>query len=62
MRKGIDGLAILVQDSFNLNPYIDMIFLFSGWSRNSYTCLYFDGYEIVLVYKLLIMGITMIEK
>ena len=28
MRKGIDGLATLVQDSFELDPYSDAIFLF----------------------------------
>jgi transposase len=32
MRKGIDGLATLIQDSFELDPYGDSIFLFSGWS------------------------------
>lgn len=29
MRKGIDGLATLIQDSFELDPYGDSIFLFS---------------------------------
>lgn len=28
MRKGIDGLAALVQDSFELDPYSDAIFYF----------------------------------
>ena len=26
MRKGIDGLATLIQDSFELDPYSDSIF------------------------------------
>ncbi len=43
MRKGIDGLATLIQDSFELDPYSDSIFLFSGWSKDRYKCLYFDG-------------------
>lgn len=34
MRKGIDGLATLIQDSFKLDPYSDSIFLFSGWSKD----------------------------
>ncbi|AWI13832.1 hypothetical protein CQJ30_17765 [Caldibacillus thermoamylovorans] len=34
MRKGIDGLATLIQDSFELDPYGDSIFLFSGWSKD----------------------------
>ncbi|MEQ6356997.1 IS66 family insertion sequence element accessory protein TnpB [Lysinibacillus sp. M3] len=43
MRKGIDGLAALIQDSFKLDPYSDSIFLFSGTSKDRYKCLYFDG-------------------
>jgi hypothetical protein len=43
MRKGIDGLATLIQDSFELDPYGDSIFLFAGWSKDRYKCLYFDG-------------------
>ena len=34
--KGIDGLATLIQDSFELDPYSDSIFLFSGWSKDRY--------------------------
>ena len=34
MRKGIEGLATLIQDSFELDPYSDSIFLFSGWSKD----------------------------
>jgi transposase len=36
MRKGIDGLATLIQDSFELDPYGNPIFLFSGWSKDRY--------------------------
>ena len=43
MRKGIDGLEALIQDSFELDPYGDSIFLFSGTSKDCYKCLYFDG-------------------
>ena len=43
MRKGIDGLAILVQDAFKLDSYSDTVFLLSGWKRNRYKWLYFDG-------------------
>jgi len=43
MRKGIDGLATLIQDSFKMDPYGDSIFLFSGWSKDRYKCLYFAG-------------------
>ncbi|GKV69413.1 hypothetical protein NCCP2716_19110 [Sporosarcina sp. NCCP-2716] len=33
MRKGIDGLAALIQDSFELDPYSASIFLFAGWKK-----------------------------
>ena len=51
MRKGIDGLATLIQDSFKLDPYSDAVFLFSGWNRDRYKCLYFDGDGFALLYK-----------
>lgn len=51
MRKGIDGLATLVQDSFEFDPYSDSIFLFSGLSKDRYKCLYFDGDGFALLYK-----------
>ena len=51
MRKGIDGLATLVQDVYELNLYEDNIFLLSGRSKNRYKCLYFDGDRIALLYK-----------
>lgn len=34
MRKGMDGLATLIQDSFELDPYSDSIFLFAGRSKD----------------------------
>ena len=51
MRKGIDGLATLVQDVYELDPYEDTIFLFSGRSKDRYKCLYFDGDGFALLYK-----------
>jgi transposase len=56
MRKGIDGLATLVQDVYELDPYEDAIFLFSGRSKYRYKCLYFDGDGFVLLYKRLDAG------
>ncbi|WP_074018162.1 IS66 family insertion sequence element accessory protein TnpB [Massilibacterium senegalense] len=50
-RKGIDCLAKLIQDYFELAPYEDFIFLFSGWSKDCYKCLYFDGDGFVILYK-----------
>ncbi|QQZ08837.1 IS66 family insertion sequence element accessory protein TnpB [Heyndrickxia vini] len=56
MRKGIDGLATLIQDTFKLDPYGDSIFLFSGWSKDRYKCLYFDGDGFAMLYKRLDNG------
>lgn len=56
MRKGIDGLATLVQDSFELDPYSDSIFLFAGWKKDRYKCLYFDGDGFAMLYKRLDTG------
>ncbi|WP_350297291.1 MULTISPECIES: IS66 family insertion sequence element accessory protein TnpB [Heyndrickxia] len=35
MRKGIDGLTTLIQDSFELDPYGDSIFLFCRVEKRS---------------------------
>lgn len=43
MRKGMDGLATLIQDSLELDPYSESIFLFSGTSKDRHKCLYFSG-------------------
>src|SRR5690606_17823332 len=56
MRKGIDGLATLIQDSFELDPYSDSIFLFAGWKKDRYKCLYFDGDGFAMLYKRLDSG------
>lgn len=56
MRKGIGGLATLIQDSFKLDLYSDSIFLFSGWSKDRYKCLYFDGDGFATLYKRLDNG------
>lgn len=56
MRKGIDGLATLIQDSFELDPYSDSIFLFAGWHKDRYKCLYYDGNGFALLYKRLDNG------
>jgi len=58
MRKGIDGLATLIQDSFELDPYGDSIFLFAGWKKDRYKCLYFDGDGFAMLYKRLDNVIT----
>ncbi len=39
MHKGIDGLATLIQDSFELDPYGDSIVLFSELYLASKKCI-----------------------
>ena len=56
MRKVNDGLATLIQDSSELDPYSDSIFLFSGWSKDHYKCLYFNWDGFTLLYKRLDIG------
>ena len=56
MRKGIDGLATLIQDSFELDLYDDSIFLFAGGKKDRYKCLYFDGDGFAMLYKRLDNG------
>lgn len=46
----------MIQDSFELDPYGDSIFLFSGWSKDRYKCLYFDGDGFAMLYKRLDNG------
>ncbi|MFC4356321.1 IS66 family insertion sequence element accessory protein TnpB [Chryseomicrobium palamuruense] len=56
MRKGIDGLATLIQDSFEMDPYGESVFLFSGRKKDRYKCLVFDGDGFALLYKRLDNG------
>lgn len=56
MRKDIDGLATSIQDSFELDPYNDTIFLFSGRSKDVYKCLHFVGDGFAMLYKRLDNG------
>ena len=56
MRKGIDGLATMIQDSYELDPYSESVFLFSGTKRDRYKCLYFDAVGFALLYKRLDNG------
>ena len=40
IRKGIDGLAVLVQQQFQLDPCSDALFLFCGRKRDRIKALY----------------------
>ena len=56
LRRGIDGLASMVQEAFNLNPFSNTLFLFCGRRRDRIKALYWEGDGFVLLYKRLESG------
>ena len=56
LRRGIDGLASLVQSQFQLNPFTNTLFLFCGRRRDRIKGLYWEGNGFVLLYKRLESG------
>ena len=57
IRKGIDGLAALVQQQFQLDPCSNALFLFYGRKRDRIKALYWEGDGFVLLYKRLESGV-----
>lgn len=51
LRKGIDGLAGMVQEQFRLNAFEDVLFLFCGRRSDRIKGLYWDANGFVLLYK-----------
>ena len=56
LRRGIDGLASLVQQQFQLDPFSNTLFLFCGRRRDRIKGLYWEGNGFILVYKRLESG------
>lgn len=56
LRRGIDGLASLVQTQFQLDPFTNTLFLFCGRRRDRIKALYWEGNGFVLLYKRLESG------
>ncbi len=56
LRKGIDGLAGMVQRQFGLDPFQDALFLFCGRRKDRLKGLYWEGDGFLLVYKRLEAG------
>jgi len=56
IRKGIDGLAAIVQQSFLIDPFSSSLFLFCGRRRDRIKGLYWEGDGFVLLYKRLEKG------
>lgn len=59
LRRGIDGLAGIVQVKFKLNPYEGALFLFCGKRTDRIKGLYWDGDGFLLLYKRLESGAFM---
>lgn len=56
MRKQIDGLAVIVKQSFDLDPFSNSVFLFCGRNTRTMKALYWEGDGFVLLYKRLENG------
>ncbi len=56
LRRGIDGLAALVQQQFDLNPFTNTLFLFCSRRRDRIKALYWEGNGFLLLYKRLESG------
>ena len=51
MRCGIDGLAGLISDKYNLDLFNDVLFLFCGRKKDRYKALYWDKDGFILLSK-----------
>ncbi|AYM02510.1 transposase [Levilactobacillus brevis] len=56
LRRGIDGLAGVVQEQFDLDPYNQALYLFCGTRKDRFKALYWDGDGFLLLYKRLENG------
>ena len=57
LRKGIDGLSILIHSQFDLNPFDEgSIFLFCGKRCDRMKALVYEGNGFLLMYKRLVCG------
>lgn len=57
LRRGIDGLAGMVQRQFHLDPFTNTLFLFCGRRCDRLKALYREGNGFVLLYKRLEDGV-----
>ena len=56
LRRGIDGLASIVQQQFSLDPFTNTLFLFCGRRRDRLKALYWENDGFILLYKRLEQG------
>jgi len=51
LRKNVDGLTILIKQSFNLDPFSNSLFLFSNRARNRIKGIIWDKNGFIMIYK-----------
>ena len=56
MRKSVDGLAAIVQQNFQLDPFSNNLFIFCGRRHDSLKALLWRGDGFLLLYKRLDNG------
>lgn len=56
MRRGFDGLAALVAQHLNQDPFSGQVFAFRGWRGHLLKLLFWDGQGLVLYAKRLDRG------
>lgn len=56
LRRGIDGLASIVEKQFDLDPYTNSLFLFCGRRTDRIKGLLWEGDGFLLLYKRLETG------
>lgn len=51
LRKGIDGLAIVIAENYGIELYNNSLFLFCGSRNDRFKALFWDGEGFILLYK-----------
>jgi len=51
LRKNVDGLTILIKQSFNLDPFDNSLFLFCNGGRNRLKGVIWDKNGFIMLYK-----------
>jgi len=51
LRKNVDGLTILIKQSFSLDPFSNSLFLFCNGSRNRLKGIIWDKNGFIMLYK-----------
>ena len=62
MRKGANGLTVIVQEQFDLSPQSNALFIFYNRNRDKAKILFWHYNGFVLIYKCLESGLFKIPK